>query len=198
MMTLEDIQREIAALPPTLSPPLTALGSEAIPGTNGSLKVVSKQGRLILRLAAAVEGLEARTRELADEAKTHRKQAEEAAEALRLSERRERLMALEAIHLMDALDWAGEATGARGEDKLAREILSAQRDCLRRLAVLGVTEIGAARGAVMDGRLHEGLDSTPAGDDNADVPQYHILSLVRRGYQLGPDVLRLAGVTTIA
>ena len=107
-------------------------------------------------------------------------------------------MALEAIHLMDALDWAGGAAGAHGEEKLAREILSAQRDCLRRLAVLGVTEISAARGAVMDGRMHEGLDAIPATDDTADVPQYHILSLIRRGYQRGPDVLRRAGVATIA
>jgi molecular chaperone GrpE (heat shock protein) len=149
-------------------------------------------------MTAAVEALEVRTRELADDAKRQREQADDAAEALRLSQQRGRQMALEAIHLMDALDWVAESVAARGDAKFAREIVSAQRDCLRRLAAVGVSEIPAPRGAVMDGRLHEGLDSVPAEGDNTDVPRYHILSLARRGYQSGTDVLRRAGVVTAA
>ncbi len=198
MLTLEDIQREILALPPSLPLPFAAGGSEAVKPPESPLQIISKQGRLILRMTAAVEALESRTRELADDAKRQRQQAEDTAEALRLSQQHGRQMALEAIHLMDALDWVAESVAARGEERFAREVVSAQRDCLRRLAAVGVSEIPAARGAVMDGRLHEGLDSVPSEGEDAEVPQYHILSLARRGYQSGPDVLRRAGVVTAA
>lgn len=198
MMTIEDIRREISALPSSLPPPGAAAEAEAFKGPEGPLRIISKQGRLILRMTAAVEGLESRTRELTDEVKRQRQQAEETAEALRLSQQRGRQMALEAIHLMDALDWVAESVAARGEEKFAREIVSAQRDCLRRLAAVGISEIPAARGAFMDGRLHEGLESVSAEGEDDAVQQYHILSLVRRGYQSGSDVLRRAGVTTAA
>ncbi|MBC8102245.1 MAG: nucleotide exchange factor GrpE [Cytophagales bacterium] len=203
-MDLADIQREIAALPATLPPPdgITAAEDTAASaqGVSGPLQIVSKQGRVILRLSAAVEALESQTKALADEAKRQRQEADAAGERLRQSERRARQTALEAIHLMDALDWVGEAVGARGDLALSREIVSAQRDCLRRLAAVGVTEIPAARGAAMDGRLHEGLEAAEEdGDDGkGGVPQYHIRSLVRRGYQIGPDILRRAGVITAA
>jgi molecular chaperone GrpE (heat shock protein) len=198
-MTLDDIQREIAALPASLPAPPGALGeAEALKRPAGPLQVVSKQGRLILRTAAAVEALETRTRELTEEAKAQRRQAEETTDALRRSERHGRQIALEAIHLMDALDWVAGAIAARGDEKFAHEIVSAQRDCLRRLAAVGITEIPAPRGSAMDGRLHEGLEALPAVDENKDIPQYHIVSLVRRGYQSGTDVLRRAGVATAA
>ncbi|MBC8101935.1 MAG: nucleotide exchange factor GrpE [Cytophagales bacterium] len=198
MLTLEDIQREILALPPSLPPPGEAGGGENARMPDSPLQIISKQGRLILRMTAAIEALEARTQDLADEARRQRQQAEDAAEALRLSQQRGRQMALEAIHLMDALDWVSEAIAARGDEKLARSVVSAQRDCLRRLAAVGVSEIPAAQGTAMDGRLHEGLDSVPGEGGDAEVPQYHILSLMRRGYQSGPDVLRRAGVVTAA
>jgi molecular chaperone GrpE (heat shock protein) len=112
-------------------------------------------------------------------------------EARRDAERRARQVALEAIHLMDALDWVQGALTARG-DALAREVALAQRDCLRRLAAVGVTEIPCD--GLMDGRLHEGVDTA----DGSGKPQYHIISVVRRGYQCGPEVLRRAEVVTAA
>ena len=206
-MTLEDIQREIAALPETL-PPLDGEGEveggAAPPGGSiGPLQIVSKQGRLILRLSAALEALEARVRGLSDESRSHRAVAETASDDLRKSERWARQLALECIHLMDALDWVQEATRARGDDRLAAQILSAQRDCLRRLAAAGITEIPAPRGTAMDGRLHSGLEAVAAdgdGGDGADgaVEKYQIVELVRRGYQCGTDVLRRAEVKTAA
>lgn len=194
-MTLEDIQREIAALPATL-PAVSERDGDAV-SPSGPLQVVSKQGRLILRLSAALEGLEARVRDLTEEARTRRREAEETSDTLRAAERRLRQTALECVHLMDALDWIFEATRARGDERLAGQIVSAQRDCLRRLAAVGITEIPASRGAVMDGRLHEGLEAVPAAPENGDVPRYHIVELVRRGYQCGTDVLRRAEVKTI-
>lgn len=197
-MTLADIQREIAALPPALPDSHGAGGDGSSPDTPEPLQIVSKQGRLILRLSAAIEALEVRYKELAEAEKARRTQSEALADTLRETERRARQTALEAIHLMDALDWAEGATRAQGNGKLADQIVSAQRDCLRRLAAVGVTEIPAARGAEMDGRLHEGVDAVPASVEDADVPRYHILSLVRRGYQYGTDVLRRAEVITAA
>lgn len=200
-MTLAEILREISALPATLPEVAEAAGgggADAAPGSSAPLQVISKQGRLILRLSASLEALEARYKELAEEGKAWRTQAETAAEAARVSERRARQTALEAIHLMDALDWVSESVRARGEEKFAEQIAAAQRDCLRRLAAVGVTEIPAPRGSEMDGRLHEGLDAVTATGADSDVPRYHILSLVRRGYQQGPDVLRRAGVITAA
>ena len=194
-MTLEDIQREIAALPAVLPNSGDVAADEA---SAGPLQIVSKQGRLILRLSAAMEALDTRIKQLAEESKTADDRAETTADALRSSERRARQMALECVHLMDALDWVHEATAVRGDGALAVQILSAQRDCLRRLAAVGITEIPATRGGVMDGRLHEGLEAVPATAENADVARYHILELVRRGYQCGSDVLRRADVKTVA
>jgi len=194
-MTLEDIQREIAALPTALPNSGDVAAEE--PGA-GPLQIVSKQGRLILRLSAAMEGLDSRIKQLAEESKTADARAEATADSLRNCERRARQMALECVHLMDALDWVHEATVVRGDGAMAAQIRSAQRDCLRRLAAVGITEIPAVRGGVMDGRLHEGLEAVPASAENADVPQYHILELVRRGYQSGTDVLRRADVKTVA
>jgi len=186
-MTLSDIQREIAALPALTADAPEGDGAEAV----SPLQIVSKQGRLILRLSAATEAMEARYRELSGQLDERDRRIADLGEAKRDAERRARQVALEAIHLMDALDWIQGALMARG-DALARDAALAQRDCLRRLAAVGVTEIPCD--GLMDGRLHEGLDTV----DGSGKPQYHIVSVVRRGYQCGPEVLRRAEVVTAA
>jgi molecular chaperone GrpE (heat shock protein) len=118
----------------------------------------------------------------------------EIAEAKREGQEQTRKIALEAIRLMDVLDWTQAALRTRGEAAadLVPEVASAQRDCLRRLAAVGITEIPCQ--GMMDGRLHEGLETVPEAE--ATVPRYHIVRMVRRGWQCGADILRRAGVVT--
>jgi molecular chaperone GrpE (heat shock protein) len=190
-MTLSDIQREIAALPELTVETPEGDDQEDGSKTASPLQIVSKQGRLILRLSAATEAMEARYRELSGQLDERDRRIMELGEAKRDAERRARQAVLEAIHLMDALDWIQEALAARG-DALAREVALAQRDCARRLAAVGVTEIPCD--GLMDGRLHEGVDTAA----DTGKPKYYIISVVRRGYQCGPEVLRRAGVITAA
>lgn len=205
MMTLADLQREVAALP-TLQAPADAADQSTVE----PLQVIARQGRLILKLAAAADATEARLRALGEETGAHlqildaRTEAvrrtlaerervrEELTERLRGAEQRLRQTAQTALHLLDALTWAQEAAGARGDESLAQDLESALRDCRRRLAALGITEIPAD--GPLDGRLHEGVDAVP----DEQVPQYHILRLIRPGYQMGADILRRAQVVTAA
>ena len=191
-MTLSDIQREIAALP---NLEVERDASAAVAATASPLQIVSKQGRLILRLSASVTAMEAYCRELGERLGAHSARMGDLAEEKRAAEARARQIALEAIRVMDALDWVGEALAARpeGGDPLAGEVASARRDCLRRLAAVGITEV-PCQGA-MDGRLHEGLETTPG--PLAGKARYDIVSVLRRGYQCGADVLRRAGVVTV-
>jgi molecular chaperone GrpE (heat shock protein) len=117
------------------------------------------------------------------------------AQAQREGHENTRKIALEAIRLMDALDWVQEALTARGAavKDLSRELASAQRDCLRRLAAAGIEEIPAT--GRMDGHLHEGLEVVPA-DAAGGVPKYDIVRVLRRGWKQGAEVLRRAGVAT--
>jgi molecular chaperone GrpE (heat shock protein) len=187
-MTLSDIQREIAALPVLTVeiPEETAAVEETTP-----LQIIAKQGRLILRLSAATEALETRYKEFASRLSERDSQTNEAVTARREAEKRARQIALEIVHLLDALDWAQSALEKQGHG-LAQELASAQRDCLNRLAALGITEIPAK--GQMDGRLHEGIDTV----ETAEVPQYHVVSVVRRGFQWGAEILRRAEVVTAA
>jgi Molecular chaperone GrpE (heat shock protein) len=198
VLDLSDLERELEALPSLWvegdeeaeeeEATSAAATAEATPDP---LQIVARQGRLILRLSAAAEGLDARYRELSEQQRAVENRVEEAREEARLARQQVRKVALEAVHLMDALDWVYEALEHRG-DPLAAQVASARRDCLRRLAAVGINEIPASSGGVMDGRLHEGLESISA----PDVPQYHIITVVRPGYQMGADVLRRAEVTT--
>lgn len=154
------------------------------------MEIVARHGRLLLRLSAATEGLEARYRELAELRRGDDALLEEAREEARQARQQARRLALESVRLMDALDWVYDALSHRG-DTLAAQVASARRDCMRHLAAVGITEVPAD--GRMDGRLHEGLESVAGG---SEVPQYHIVSVVRRGYQLGSDVLRRTEVTT--
>jgi molecular chaperone GrpE (heat shock protein) len=198
-MTLSDLQREIAALP-TLTPPQTESKGKAEGEISiaSPLDIVTRQGRLILRLIAATEAVEGRYRELAAQNRDiatqmaeRDGQIEEQREARKEADRRLRQMATEVIHLMDALDWVYTTLNAR-EDSLVRDVAAAQRDCLRRLAAVGITEIPT--NGIADGRLHEGVDTT----ETSETEQYHIVSVVRRGFQLGPEILRRAEVITAA
>jgi molecular chaperone GrpE (heat shock protein) len=188
-MTLSELQREIAALP-TLS--VEPSDEKAVTTEETTpLQLVSKQGRLILRLSAATEAMEARYKELAARLSERDERVEELTAARREAEKRARQVAQEAIHLMDALDWVQSALAAQGHP-LAKELVSAQRDCLNRLAALGITEVPGE--GMVDGRLHEGVDKV----ESSDVPQYHIVSVVRRGFQWGTEILRRAEVITAA
>jgi molecular chaperone GrpE (heat shock protein) len=191
-VTLAEIRAEIERLPApggdyaSATPASTAASPEASP-----LSVVSKQGRLILRLSASAETLEGRVRDLARQVEGQNAGADALRTEKRQAETRARQMALEAVHLMDVLDRTREALTARGDETMAAEMATALRDGARRLAAVGVTEIPCA--GLLDGRLHEGEDTVPAPHD---TPRYHIVSVVRRGWQCGADVLRRASVIT--
>jgi molecular chaperone GrpE (heat shock protein) len=191
-MTLSDLQREIAALPTLMPPQTEAKGkAEGEVSIASPLDIVARQGRLILRLIAATEAVEGRYREIAAQMVERDGQIESQMEARKEADRRLRQMATEVIHLMDALDWVHTTLNAR-EDSLVRDVAAAQRDCLRRLAAVGITEIPTE--GMVDGRLHEGVDTT----ETSETPQYHVVSVVRRGFQLGPEILRRAEVITAA
>jgi molecular chaperone GrpE (heat shock protein) len=187
-MTLSELQREIAALP---SLAVETAEGEAVPEETTPLQLVARQGRVILRLSAATESVEKRYHELAERLAERDGRIEELSAARREAEKRARQAALEAVHLMDALDWARDALEKQGHP-LAKELAAAQRDCLSRMAALGIRETPGE--GLMDGRLHEGVDTV----ETDAVPRYHIVSVVRRGYQWGADVLRRAEVITAA
>jgi molecular chaperone GrpE (heat shock protein) len=187
-MTLSELQREIAALPNlTVETP----DGEAAPEETTPLQLVAKQGRVILRLSAATEAIERRYKDLTVQLTERDEHIKELSGARREAEKRARQTALEAIHLMDALDWVQGALASQAHP-LAKEVAAAQRDCLNRLAALGISE--APNEGLVDGRLHEGVDTV----ETDAVPRYHIVSVVRRGYQWGADVLRRAEVITAA
>lgn len=186
-----DLRREIDALPELRVAGEGEGVSVPAPAAATPLQVISRQGRLILKLSAAAESLDARYKELSERGRAQEARLEAAEEAARAARSQARQAALEAIRLMDALDWVQTALAGAGHP-LAAEVASAQRDCLRRLAALGLTEVPAE--GPMDGRLHEGLEAV----ETDAVPQYHIVRVLRRGWQMGPDVLRRAGVVTAA
>ncbi len=226
VMTVSDIQREIERLPAllTVAPNANSSGEESAPAapTLSPLQVAAKQGRLLLRLSAASEATEARLRDLAHQAQERDaslREAQEAAKAARDEAKRERearrdaeaetrKLALETIRFMDALEAARDAAAsATPQTDFARELGIALQNGARRLAAAGITEVPTA--GLMDGRLHSGVDTVPRhasetpGDENREdnentreTPQYHIVGVVRRGWQRGPDILRRADVVT--
>jgi molecular chaperone GrpE (heat shock protein) len=147
-----------------------------------------------------VEALEGRTRDLSLLVQSQQQERDtltERAQQLELSRRqiqqeateRLELCASEAIYLMDLLDWAFGALQSQ-QHALANEIGVARKEGVRRLAAIGITEIPAT--GEMDGRLHEGVDTVPSDT----IPHYHIVSVVRSGWQWGATVLRRATVVT--
>lgn len=187
--SLQSLREQIAALPARLQVSGDE-GAETV-ASDAPLAIIARQGRLILRLTAAVEGLESRlksqegTRSVADWESELAIAKEEAGRVLREA----------VLPLMDALDFAAQTAQAREDGGLSAALSAARRDGLRRLAVVGVSEIPAQTGTPFDGRLHEAVESRPV-PDGASVKRYEILSVVRPGYQQGAEVLRRTTVIT--
>lgn len=189
---LQALRERIAALPEKLRVEGDE-GTEVSPG-EGPLSVIARQGRLILRLTAAVEATEARLKKQ-EETRTELTTAE--ALAVQAQEETRRVLRETALPLMDALDFAATAASTHGDNALATAIAGARRDGLRRLAGVGISEIPATVGSPFDGRLHEAVESRPAPPSSA-IPQYAILAVIRPGYQRGTDILRRTMVVTAA
>ena len=190
---LQALRERIAALPEKLR----VEGDDentSVPKNEGPLSVIARQGRLILRLTAAVEATEARL-------KTQEESRAEIMDAQTLAgqaqEETRRVLRETALPLMDALDFAATAATTHGDTVLANAIAGARRDGLRRLAGVGIGEIPATIGSPFDGRLHEAVESRPA-PPGSPIPQYAILAVVRPGYQRGTDILRRTTVITAA
>ena len=157
-------------------------------------EAVSRQGRTVLRLAAAVEGLTGQSaaleRWVRDTLTLARARERDLEDALNVSRGETRLVALEAVRVLDALEWACAAARNRKDAEALERFEAARKDCVRRLSAVGIAEIPAE--GELDGRLHEGVGTKRS----RRVPQYHIASVVRRGWQRGGDVLRRAQVET--
>ena len=174
-------------------------GDMALPEAS-PLTIVAKQGRLLVRLSATVEALEARTGRFSALLATGQEAREQLADQVcqlqqerddlrRATDTRIRQLTTETIAFVDALEWAATALKAQ-ESPLAGPMAAMVEDGVRRLTTLGISEI-AATGAI-DGRLHEGVDTI----ETEAVPPYHIVTTVRRGWQLGDTVLRRSVVIT--
>lgn len=198
-MTLSDLQREVASLPQLVVDEMPEGNAERTPTL---VEVASRQGKLILRLSATTEALEGRLRDLAGRLNERDTRAEtlstelttlrqDTERQIQESVQQTRQLARETIYALDALDWVQDVLEGR-EDALAGDVARARADCMKRLATVGVTEIRAE--GVPDGRFHESVDTV----DTDVVPQYHIVSVVRRGYQWGAEVLRRTEVVTAA
>ncbi|MGC4045559.1 MAG: nucleotide exchange factor GrpE [Armatimonas sp.] len=159
-------------------------------------EAVGRQGRTVLRMAAAVEGLTGQAQSLErwvrDTLTLTRARERELEDALAYSKQETSQVALEAIRIVDALEWARDAAKARKDEEALALFDTARQDCIRRLAAVGVTEIPTE--GEFDGRLHESLGVRKT----KKVPQYHIVSVARRGWLRGSDVLRRAQVETAA
>jgi len=189
LLDLQTIRERIAALPERLQ----VEGEESTDSKNeGPLAVIARQGRLILRLTAAVEAMESRVKDqegARQEAVVARSAADDAGEETR------RVLREVALPLMDALDFAAETAATRGDAGLSDALAGARRDGLRRLATVGVARIPATPGTPFDGRLHEAVETRPAPPG---MDRYVILAVVRPGYQRGTEILRSATVITSA
>ncbi|MDX1933715.1 MAG: nucleotide exchange factor GrpE [Capsulimonadales bacterium] len=196
-MTIPEILGEVAGLPVLTVAETTGASTDTLVSP---LTVLSKQGRLLLRLSAALDTLETRVGELRAQQEAERQERERllriadqwhtAERRLRQeSEERFEKTVLEAIHFLDSLEWAADALAAK-RHALAKEVALARKDGVQRLASLGVTEVPAVGPA--DGRLHEGVDTVSTNT----VPPYHIVKVIRCGWQAGEKVLRRAAVLT--
>ncbi|MBC8137037.1 MAG: nucleotide exchange factor GrpE [Fibrella sp.] len=189
---LQTLRERIAALPEKLRVEGDDDNGTDVSKTDGPLHVIARQGRLILRLTAAVEATETRLKtqeEMGASLATAQTAAAQAEEETR------RVLRETALPLMDALDFAATAASTSGDAALANAIAGARRDGLRRLAGVGISEIPATSGTLFDGRLHEAVESRPA-PPGSSIAQYAILAVVRPGYQRGTDILRRATVIT--
>ena len=190
-VSLQALREQIAALPPSLH--VAGEEPDDAKTTDAPLAIIARQGRLIMRLTAAVEGTEARLKaqEVAKAPAAHDWEWELA----QAKEEATRILREAVLPLMDALDFAAQMSQNREDIGLTKSLAAARRDGLRRLAAVGVSEIPATAGTPFDGRLHESVESRPAPDGSPAKP-YEILSVVRPGYQIGAEVLRRTTVIT--
>ena len=189
--SLESLRERIAALPARLRVVGDEEGDTAKPG-DAPLAIIARQGRLILRLTAAIEGTEARLKTQEAERRTRADLEGAVAQA---EEETRRVLRETALPLMDALDFAAQVARTREDSGLIDALAAARRDGVKRLAGVGISEIPATPGTAFDGRLHDAVESRPAPDGSVSR-QYDILETIRPGYQRGTDVLRRASVIT--
>lgn len=188
LLIIMDIQRELDRLPARLdlpAPPDTPAAPDAAP-----LSVLARQGRNLMKLGMATETLTTQIAALSGHLTERDAQIEILQDTAKRQARQELDTAKAAIHLMDALDWIHDSLRQNGQADFADEVAVALRDCLRTLASVGINEIPAE--GLLDGRLHEALDTV----ESDTVPRYHIVRIVRRGYQRGTEILRPAEVIT--
>lgn len=182
-----DIQAEIAALPHLVLP---ATETQTSTDNTQPLQIISRQGRIIMRMGASIENVEQR---LLD----HQRQLDErdrrigALEDMEFEARRKaRNAALAAIHIMDAQDWVYESLISQGQTAFAAEVQASLKDCLNKLAAAGIVAV-PCEGEV-DGRIHEVIETV----EEEGTPPHHIARVHRRGYLYGTEVLRPAQVAT--
>lgn len=182
-----DIQHELQLLPATLG----AAPPEDDPAKAGQapLQILSKQGRMVMRLTASVDALTTRHDTLAQQLTERNEEFERLEQRYEAAQRQAQQASMAAIQILDALDWAHGALSAVGDPR-AKELEAAQRDSLRRLAAAGINEIPCE--GEIDGKLHEAMETVTS----EDVPRYHIVRVIRRGFQSGTEILRRAGVVT--
>jgi hypothetical protein len=148
-----DIQKEVARLPELVY----AGAGETEAAEPSPMQMVSKLGRNIMRVSLSAEALDKRYTELSEQLKERDERIHALADGKQAAEREARAAAMAAIHVMDALDWLSETATEHGDRELIRSVHAAQRDCLRKLAAAGLSEIPAD--GPFDGALHESIDT---------------------------------------
>jgi len=114
-------------------------------------------------------------------------------ESVREVERSRRVILVELLEVLDALDRALDASKEAGADEPSglAEGVALVRDLLaQKLTAFGVARI-EARGARFDPARHEAQAVVPVEDPDLDGS---VVDVFREGYAIGPDVLRPAGV----
>jgi molecular chaperone GrpE len=105
-------------------------------------------------------------------------------------ERGRRSMLVSFLEVLDNLDRALAAAGAdRGGDPVVQGVSLVRQQFLQTLEGLGVRRIDPA-GQPFNPALHEAVTSVAV----PDVPDGHIVGVVRPGYLIGEEVLRAAQV----
>lgn len=109
-------------------------------------------------------------------------------------ERSRRAVLVSFLEVLDNLDRALTAAGARGDDPLVQGVALVQQQFLSTLEGLGVTRFDPL-GEPFDPARHEAVTTvTPGGD----AEEGRVIGVVRPGYLAGDDVLRPAMVAVVA
>ncbi len=109
----------------------------------------------------------------------------------RETERARRALLSDMLDVVDNLDRAiGAATEGSNADALLKGVELVRDLMLAKLASYGVRPI-VAENQPFDPAIHEAVSIVPVSDPARDE---HVVAIVRKGYSIGPDVLRPAGV----